>query len=188
MLDLTCACSSPAGGWETSSGGQVLGALARSEGGALTGMSSGPSAVWVHGTLDPWPSGTTLRRKVSISTLTSGSQFSLIVSEADVCCRKTFNMPHSSPASIGAICFWMSDVTRWHPRPMLGNRKLFWAHFIFASTLTAHHVPLLAPLSPLFWCRFFRFFRVGGVEWRIRRVTRVPKTEGRRERERARRW
>ena len=132
MLDLTCACSSPAGGWETSSGGQVLGARARSEGGALTGMSSGPSAVWVHGTLDPWPSGTTLWRKVSISTLTSGSQFSLIVSEADVCCRKTFNMPHSSPASIGAICFWMSDVTRWHPRPVLGNRKLFWAHFIFA--------------------------------------------------------
>jgi len=74
------------------------------------GMSSGPSQECLNGR----SSGTILLSIISMSSLTSGSQFSLIASEADVwsncmCISPTENWESSgSPLSI-------SSVTRWTP-------------------------------------------------------------------------
>ena len=72
------------------------------------GMSSGPSVVCSkYGAF----SGTARENQRSMSPRTSGSAFSLIESDADVCCMKKCASPTSNDASSGTAAR-ISLVTR----------------------------------------------------------------------------
>jgi len=83
------------------------------------GMSSGPSHECLNGT----SSGTILLSIISISSLTSGSQFSLMARLAEVCNSWMCIKPTENWASSGS-CLRISSVTRCTPR-CCGRRCIF---------------------------------------------------------------
>ena len=63
-------------------------------------------------------------RATSMSRRTSGSAFSLIVRDAEVCWRNRLHIPMLICFRSDEMAFWMSDVIKWHPRH--GAVMLIW--------------------------------------------------------------
>lgn len=83
--------------------------------------SSGPSSVCFQGSV----SGTMRSAAMVMSVRTSGSKFSLSVSEAEVCWMKRVRRPILTPLRPGAISASTSRVTRWQPLPREGSVNVF---------------------------------------------------------------
>jgi len=89
-------------------------------------MSSSPSSVCLKVPSRFHCAGTSLLSAVSRSVRTSGSAFSLMVSDADVCWMNRLHMPMEICGSSELTAFKMSLVIKWHPREGAVTVICFW--------------------------------------------------------------
>lgn len=86
-----------------------------------------PSAVCLYKLLS---STISLFKLLSMSSRTSGSQFSFRDSEQEVCCRNRCMVPSLYSFSSGRL-FTISEVIRWQPLFLCFNVILFWNHLVY---------------------------------------------------------